>query len=84
MDNPKNLKIIEIEAAQLTRSLQDVDMSVINGNFAIQAGLNVSEDAVALEDKDSLAAETFANVLVVREGDENGGLKGPGQRFAKR
>ena len=71
VDNPKNLKIIEIEAAQLTRSLQDVDMSVINGNFAIQAGLNVSEDAVALEDKDSLAAETFANVLVVREGDEN-------------
>lgn len=71
VDNPKNLKIIEIEAAQLARSLEDVDMVVINGNYAIQAGLNVAKDAVATEDKDSVAAETFANVLVVREGDED-------------
>ena len=71
VDNPKNLKIIEIEAAQLARSLEDVDMAVINGNYAIQAGLNVAKDAVATEDKDSVAAETFANVLVVREGDED-------------
>ncbi|MEA4891846.1 MAG: MetQ/NlpA family ABC transporter substrate-binding protein [Peptococcaceae bacterium] len=71
VENPKNLKIVEIEAAQLARSLEDVDMAVINGNYAIQAGLNVSKDAVATEDKDSMAAETFANILAVREGDEN-------------
>lgn len=70
-DNPKKLDIVEIEAAQLARSLQDVDMAVINGNFAIQAGLNVSKDAIALEDKDSLAAETYGNVLAVQKGDED-------------
>ncbi|HAN44517.1 MAG TPA: metal ABC transporter substrate-binding protein [Ruminococcaceae bacterium] len=70
-ENPKKLDIIEIEAAQLARSLQDVDLSVINGNFAIQAGLNAATDALAKEEKDSLAATTFANILVVRKGDEN-------------
>ena len=69
-DNPLNLNIKEIEAAQLARSLPDVDMAVINGNYAIEAGLNVS-DALAVEDKDSEAAQTYANVLVVREGNEN-------------
>jgi D-methionine transport system substrate-binding protein len=68
--NPKNLKIVEIEAAQLARSLQDVDIAVINGNYAIEAGLNVSKDALATEDPDSLAAQTYANILVVRKGDE--------------
>jgi D-methionine transport system substrate-binding protein len=71
VENSKNLKIVEIEAAQLARSLQDVDMAVINGNYAIQAGLNAATDAVAKEEKDSLAATTFANILVVKEGDEN-------------
>lgn len=70
-ENPKNLKIVEIEAAQLARSLQDVDIAVINGNYAIQAGLNASTDAIATEDKDSLAAATFANILAIRAGDEN-------------
>jgi D-methionine transport system substrate-binding protein len=70
VDNPKNLKIIEIEAAQLARSLQDVDVAVINGNYAIQAGLNVDKDALAREGKDSLAATTYANILAVRKGDE--------------
>lgn len=68
--NPKNLSIKEIEAAQLARSLQDVDAAVINGNYAIQAGLKV-KDALAIEDKDSIAADTYANVLVVKEGHEN-------------
>ena len=58
VENPKNLDIIEIEAAQLPRSLQDVDLAVINGNYAIQGGLSVGNDAIAAEDKDSLAAET--------------------------
>ncbi|CRZ33420.1 D-methionine transport system substrate-binding protein [Herbinix hemicellulosilytica] len=71
VENPKNLEIIEIEAAQLARSLQDVDMAVINGNYAIQAGLNVSKDAVAVEAQDSLAAETYANIVAVRRGDED-------------
>lgn len=69
-ENPKNLSIKEIEAAQLARSLQDVDAAVINGNYAIQAGLKV-KDALAIEDKDSIAADTYANVLVVKEGHEN-------------
>ena len=69
-ENPKNLEIKEIEAAQLARSLQDVDAAVINGNYAIQAGLKV-KDALAIEDKDSIAADTYANVLVVKEGHEN-------------
>lgn len=69
-ENPKNLNIQEIEAAQLARSLQDVDAAVINGNYAIQAGLKV-KDALAIEDKDSIAADTYANVLVVKEGHEN-------------
>ena len=66
--NPKNLKITEIAAEQLARSLQDVDLAVINGNYAILGGLKVA-DALAQEEKDSLAAETYANVLAVREGD---------------
>ncbi|NLO10113.1 MAG: ABC transporter substrate-binding protein [Clostridiales bacterium] len=71
VENPKNLEIHEIEAAQLARSLQDVDLAVINGNFAIQAGLNVSKDAIAVEDKDSIAAETYGNVIAIKKGDEN-------------
>ena len=69
-ENPKDIKILEIEAAQLARSLQDVDMAVINGNYAIQAELNVSKEAIAVEDKDSLAADTYGNIIVVKKGDE--------------
>jgi D-methionine transport system substrate-binding protein len=69
--NPKNLKIIEIEAAQLARSLQDVDMAVINGNYALSAGLVVGKDALAAEDSGSVAAQTFANIVAVRAGDES-------------
>ena len=71
VENPKNLKFIEIEAAQLVRSLEDVDIAVINGNYAIQGGLNAMTDALAKEEKDSVAATTYANVLVVRNGDED-------------
>lgn len=70
-ENPKNLEILEIEAAQLTRSLSDVDLAVINGNYAIQGGLSVGKDAIAAEDKDSLAAETYANIVAVKEGNED-------------
>lgn len=70
VENPKNLEIIEIEAAQIPRSLSDVDIAVINGNYAIEAGLKVS-DALAVEASDSVAATTYGNVIAVREGDEN-------------
>jgi YaeC family lipoprotein len=69
-ENTKNLKIVELEAAQIPRSLQDVDVAVINGNYALEAGLNAATDALASEASDSLAAETFANIIAVREGDE--------------
>jgi len=70
-ENPKNLEIVEIEAAQLARSLPDVDIAVINGNYAIDAGLDVATDALATEEKDSLAATTYANIIAVRKGDES-------------
>lgn len=68
--NPKNLVIKEIEAAQIARSLEDVDLGIINGNYAIQAGLKVST-TLAVEDKNSEAAQTYANIVVVKEGNEN-------------
>ncbi len=71
IDNPLNLNIVEIESAQLARSLQDVDISVINGNYAIQAGLNAATDALAKEEADSVAAEVYGNIIAVRAGDEN-------------
>lgn len=71
IENPKNIKIKELESAQLARALGDVDFAVINGNNALQAGLNAATDALAKEEQDSLAAETFANILVVRAGEEN-------------
>ena len=69
-ENPKNLEILEVEAAQIPLSLQDVDIAVINGNYAIDAGLKVS-DALAVEASDSEAAVTYGNVVAVRNGDEN-------------
>lgn len=68
-DNPKNLNINEIEAAQLPRSLADLDIAVINANYALQAGLSIA-DALQAEAADSAAAQAYANVLAVREGDE--------------
>ena len=67
----QNLVIKELEAAQLARALQDVDLAVINGNYAIEAGLNVGKDALAVEDKESEAAQTYANIVAVKEGNEN-------------
>ena len=69
-ENPKNLNILEVEAAQIPRSLQDVDIAVINGNYAIDAGLKVA-DALAVEASDSEAATTYGNILAVQEGSEN-------------
>jgi D-methionine transport system substrate-binding protein len=65
--NPKNLKFKPLEAAQLPRSLPDTAISVINGNYAIETGLNPSKDALALESGDN---NPYANLVVVRTGDE--------------
>lgn len=67
-ENKLNLKIQELEAAQLSRSLADMDLAVINGNYALDAGLKVT-DALATEAKDSEAAKTFANIICVRPDD---------------
>lgn len=69
-ENPLNLEIREIEAAQLARSLQDVDIAAINGNYAAQGGLDVA-DAIVVEASDSLAADTYGNVIAVKEGNED-------------
>ena len=63
------LDILEVEASQVPRSLPDVDVAVINGNYAIEAGLKVS-DALAVEASDSEAATTYGNVVAVQEGKE--------------
>ena len=70
VSNPKNLDIREMEAALVPSVLDEVAVAVINGNYAIGAGLKVSE-ALAAEKSESEAAQTYANVLVVAEGHEN-------------
>ncbi len=67
-DNPHNIEIEELEAAQVPKAIKDVDFAVINGNYALEAGLDPS---IALEAADSLAAETYANYVCVREGEED-------------
>lgn len=68
-ENPHNIEIVELEAAQVSRVIGEVDFVVLNGNYALDAGLSVA-DAVAKEEQDSEAAQTYANILVVKEGSE--------------
>ncbi|GAB6169391.1 MetQ/NlpA family ABC transporter substrate-binding protein [Clostridium carnis] len=70
-ENAKNLKFEELEAAQLPRVLEEVDAAVINGNYAIEAGLNPSKDSLAIEDKDAEAAKVYRNILAVKKGNED-------------
>ena len=70
VDNPLDLDFRELEAATIPSVLADVDIACINGNYALNAGLT-TVDALAVEADDSLAAETYANILVVYEGNEN-------------
>ena len=67
VDNPKNLEFQELEAATIPSVLADVDLAVINSNYALGAGLNPTTDALAIESSDS----PYVNVLVVKEGNEN-------------
>lgn len=66
-ENPRNLSIKEIDAPQLPRVLDDVDIAVINTNYALPAGLNPVKDALVMESKDS----PYANIIVVKRGKEN-------------
>lgn len=71
VDNPYNITIQELEAAQVSRVTDEVAFVVLNGNYALAAGFSVAHDAVAYETSDSAAAQTYVNVLVVKEGNEN-------------
>lgn len=67
IDNPKNLIIKELDAAQLPRALEDVDAAAINTNYAVEAGLNPVKDSIYLEGADS----PYVNILAIRKGEEN-------------
>lgn len=71
VDNPLNIQLKELEAAVVPTVLADVDVACINANYAIEAGLTVDNDALAVESADGDAAKTYANLLVVKEGNEN-------------
>lgn len=70
-ENPKNIKIEELEAAQVSRVVKEVAFVVLNGNYALEAGFSVGKDAIASESPDSEAAKTYVNVIAVKEGNED-------------
>ena len=70
-ENPKNIKIQELEAAQVSRVKDEVAFVVLNGNYALEAGYSVEKDSIAYEKSDSEAAKTYVNVIAVKEGNEN-------------
>ena len=70
-ENPHNVEIQELEAAQVPRVKDEVAFVVLNGNYALQAGFSVAKDAIAYENSDSEAAKTYVNVIAVKEGNEN-------------
>lgn len=69
--NPKNLEFTELDASMIPNTIDEFDLNVINSNYALQAGLNPAEDALASEDADSDAAQTYANIIAVKAGHEN-------------
>ena len=71
VENPHNVKIQELEAAQVSRVKDEVAFVVLNGNYALEAGFSVAHDAVAYETSASTAAKTYVDVLVVKAGNEN-------------
>ncbi len=71
VENPKDVKIQELAAEQVARVREEVAFVVLNGNYALQAGLSVSKDAIKYETADSEAAKTYVNVIAVKEGNEN-------------
>ncbi len=69
IENPRNFDIREIDASQLPSTLEDVDISVINGNFALDAGLSPAKDSLFMEAADSEAGKIYTNYIVVRPED---------------
>lgn len=76
VENPNNVEIIELEAAQVARVAEETSYVVLNGNYALQAGFSVAKDALTYETSDSEAAKTYVNIIAVKEGnEENEGIK---------
>ncbi|MFC0265787.1 MetQ/NlpA family ABC transporter substrate-binding protein [Alloscardovia macacae] len=69
--NPKNLQFKELEAAVVPTVIKDVDIAALNGNYAIQAGFDPTKDTLATEKAGDLAAKTYENILVVKDGNQN-------------
>lgn len=70
-ENPHNIEIVELEAAQVARVVGENAFVVLNGNYALEAGFSVAQDALAYEKSDSEAAKTYVNIIGVKEGNEN-------------
>ena len=70
-ENPYDVEILELEAAQVPRVVDEVAFAVMNGNYALDAGFSVSKDSIAYESSDSEAAKTYVNVIAVKDGNEN-------------
>ena len=70
-ENPNNIEIVELEAAQVPRVVNEVAYVVLNGNYALEANYTVKKDALAYEKSDSEAAKTYVDVIAVKEGNEN-------------
>ena len=76
VENPYNVEIQELEAAQVARVVPEVEFVVLNGNYALAAGYSVAKDAIAYEKSDSEAAQTYVNIIAVKEGNEtNAGVQ---------
>ncbi len=73
VENPYNIRFVELEAAQIPRTLQEVSFGILNGNYAMEAGLTVENNALLLESAQSEAAATYANIIVVKNGNEHSG-----------
>jgi YaeC family lipoprotein len=71
VENPYNVKFVELEAAQVARVINEVEYVVLNGNYALEAGFSVGKDSIAYEASDSVAAKTYVNIVTVYEGREN-------------
>ena len=69
-ENPHNIEFVELEAAQVARVIDEVEFVVLNGNYALEAGYSVGKDAIAYEASDSVAAQTYVNIVAVLEGNE--------------
>ena len=69
-ENPKGIEFVELAAEQITHSLEDVNAAVINGNYALEAGLNPAEDSLVIESADSDESYKYINYLVVKAGNE--------------